>query len=204
MKLYRKKINGQELVRSRRNIVIKKDGMQIVNPSEDLILADGWSVYEPPTIEPEPYQPTERDLLQELLKEEFNARTTTSNEDALHYMLIVYPFEHYVGKSLKDGKGLKAGQLVTHLERIYRVRQDIPVVLEGQFPSVDTAALYEVIEKEHSGTMEDPIPYLPPMEIFAGKYYSQNDVMYKCIHDSGVALSHNLADLKGIYVEHIK
>lgn len=198
MKLYRKKINGQELVRSRRNIVIKKDGMQIVNPSEELILADGWSVYEPPTIEPEPYQPTERDLLQELLKDEFNARTTTSNEDALHYMLIVYPFSHYLGQSLK------AGQLVTHLERIYRVRQDIPVVLEGQFPSVDTAALYEVIEKEHAGTMEDPIPYLPPMEIFAGKYYSQNDVMYKCTRDSGVALSHNLADLKGIYVEHVK
>lgn len=198
MKLYRKKINGQELVRSRRNIVIKKDGMQIVNPSEDLILADGWSVYEPPTIEPEPYQPTERDLLQELLKDEFNSRTTTSNEEALHYMLIVYPFEHYVGKSLK------AGQLVTYFERIYRARQDIPVVLEEQYPSVDTAALYEVIEKEHAGTMEDPIPYLPPMEIFAGKYYSQNDVMYKCTRDSGVALSHNLADLKGIYVEHVK
>lgn len=195
MKLYRKKINGQELVRSRRNIVIKKDGMQIVNPSEELILADGWSVYEPPTIEPEPYQPTERDLLQELLKEEFNARTTTSNEDALHYMLIVYPFEHYIGKSLK------AGQLVTHLERIYRVRQDILVVLEEQFPSVDTAALYEVIEKEHEGTMDDPIPYLPPMEIFEGKYYTQFDVLYRCIRSSGTALTHDLFDLKGIYVE---
>ena len=195
MKLYRKKINGQELVRSRRNIVIRKDGMQIVNPSEDLILADGWVEYVPPTVDPQPYQPSERDLLQELMKEDFNARTTTSNEDALHYMLIVYPFEHYIGKSLK------AGQLVTYLDRIYRVRQDILVVLEEQYPSVDTAALYEVIEKEHEGTMDDPIPYLPPMEIFEGKYYTQFDVLYRCIRSSGTALTHDLFDLKGIYVE---
>lgn len=169
--------------------------MQIINPSEELILADGWEVYEPPTIEPGPYQPTERDLLEELMKEDFNARTTTSNEDALHYMLIVYPFEHYIGKSLK------VGQLVAHLDRIYRVRQDILVVLEEQFPSVDTAALYEVIEKEHEGTMDDPIPYIPPMEIFAGKYYSQNDALYLCNRDSGTAISHDLALLIGLYVE---
>lgn len=171
--------------------------MQIINPSEELILADGWEVYEPPTIEPIPYQPTERELLEELMKEDFNARTTTSNEDALHYMLIVHPFEHYIGKSLKTG------QLVTYLERIYRVRQDILVVLEEQYPSKDTAALYEVIEEEHDGTIEDPIPYTPPMEIFAGKYYSQNDALYLCTRDSGTALSHDLASLVGLYVEKV-
>lgn len=200
---YTKTINGKTEIKTRQQIVVRRDGMQIINPSEELILADGWEVYEPPTIEPVPYQPTERDLLEELMKEDFNARTTTSNEDALHYMLIVYPFEHYVGKSLKDGKGLKAGQLVTHLERIYRVRQDILVVLEEQFPSVDTAALYEVIEKEHEGTMDDPIPYIPPMEIFASKYYSQNDILYLCTRDSSTALSHDLASLVGLYVEKV-
>lgn len=195
MKQYTKTINGKVEIKPASRIVIKKDGMQIINPSEELILADGWEVYEPPTIEPVPYQPTERELLEELIKEDFNARTTTSNEDALHYMLIVYPFEHYIEKSLK------VGQLVTHLDRIYRVRQDILVVLEEQFPSVDTAALYEVIDKEHEGTVDDPIPYNPPMEIFEGKYYTQFDVLYKCIRSSGTALTHDLFDLKGIYVE---
>ncbi len=195
MKQYTKTINGKVEIKPASRIVIKKDGMQIINPSEELILADGWEVYEPPIIEPVPYQPTERELLEELIKEDFNARTTTSNEDALHYMLIVYPFEHYIEKSLK------VGQLVTHLDRIYRVRQDILVVLEEQFPSVDTAALYEVIDKEHEGTVDDPIPYNPPMEIFEGKYYTQFDVLYKCIRSSGTALTHDLFDLKGIYVE---
>jgi hypothetical protein len=49
--------------------------------------------------------------------------------------------------------------------------------------------------------MEDPIPYTPPMEIFEGKYYTQYDVLYKCIRSSGTALNHDLYDLKGMYVE---
>ena len=195
MKQYAKTINGKVEIKPASRIVIRRDGMQIINPSEELILADGWEVYEPPTIEPTPYQPTERELLEELMKEDFNVRTTTSNEDALHYMLIVYPFEHYIGKSLKTG------QLVTYLDRIYRVRQDIPVVLEGQYPSVDTAALYEVIEKEHSGEADDPIPYLPPMEIFNGKHYTQDGVTYLCTRDSGNPVYHALKDLVGLYVE---
>jgi hypothetical protein len=69
---------------------------------------------------------------------------------------------------------------------------------------MDTAALYEVIVKEHEGTESDPIPYTPPMEIFEGKYYTQNDVLYRCTRDSGTALSYNLADLVGLYVEEVK
>lgn len=194
MKNYIKTINGQTVIKAQSQIVIRKNGMQIINPSEELILADGWVEYVPPTIEPVPYQPSERELLQELMKQDFNARTTTSNENALHYMLIVYPHDHYVGKSLKTG------QLVVYLDRIYRVRQDIPVVLEDQYPSIDTSALYEVIEKEHTGEADDPIPYLPPMEIFAGKYYTQNDVVYLCTRASEAALSHDLSALVGIYV----
>lgn len=198
MKQYTKTINGRVEIKPASRIVVKRNGMQIINPSEELLFSDGWVEYVPPVVEPQPYQPSERELLQELMKEDFNARTTTSNEDALHYMLIVYPFEHYIGKALKTG------QLVTHLDRIYRVRQDILVVLEDQEPSVDTAALYEVIEKEHSGEADDPIPYTPPMEIYEGKYYTQFDVLYKCTRDSGTALTHDLFDLRGMYVELIE
>ena len=63
------------------------------------------------------------------------------------------------------------------------------------------AALYEVIDREHPGTLVDPIPYTPPMEIFSGKYYKQNGVLYLCTRDSGQPLAHNLEDLVGTYVE---
>ena len=33
-------------------IIIKKEGSQIINPTEELILADGWEEYIPPTYEP--------------------------------------------------------------------------------------------------------------------------------------------------------
>ena len=39
------------------------------------------------------------------------------------------------------------------------------------------------------------------MEIFNGKYYTQGGVLYKCTMDIGQALSHNLSDLIGLYVE---
>lgn len=68
-------------------------------------------------------------------------------------------------------------------------------------PSIETASLWKVVEVEHEGTQEDPIPYTPPMEIFEGKYYTQNEVLYKCTRDSGIALSQDLSALAGTYVE---
>jgi hypothetical protein len=75
------------------------------------------------------------------------------------------------------------------------------MVLEVYPPSLSTAALYEVINYQHEGTIDDPIPYVPPMEIFNGKYYIQNDIKYLCNRDSGTALSHDLSALVGLYVE---
>lgn len=69
-------------------------------------------------------------------------------------------------------------------------------------PSIATLSLWKIVDaEEHSGTIEDPIPYAPPMEIFKDKYYTQSKVLYKCIRDSGQPLSHNLSDLVGNYVE---
>lgn len=45
------------------------------------------------------------------------------------------------------------------------------------------------------------IPYTPPMEIYSEKYYKQDGQLYKCTRDSEQALTHNLAELIGNYVE---
>lgn len=68
-------------------------------------------------------------------------------------------------------------------------------------PSLETASLWKVVDEEHAGTQEDPIPYNPPMEIFKDKYYTQNEVLYKCTRNSEIPLSHNLSALVGTYVE---
>lgn len=98
-------------------------------------------------------------------------------------------------------KSLTQGMKVQYDNKLYKVRQEIATVLENQPPSIHTAALYEEINETHAGTQEDPIPYTPPMEIFKNKYYTQNDILYKCIRDSGIPLSHDLSALVGLYVE---
>ena len=96
--------------------------------------------------------------------------------------------------SLTDNEALK-------MKSMYRARQDIATVLENQPPSIDTAALYEEINETASGTIDDPIPYNNNMELFEGKYYSQDDVTYKCTRSTGQAVYANLSELVGIYVE---
>ena len=175
-----------------RRIVIVKEGALTLNPAEEMILADGWTPYEPKPYTPEP---TVDEQLRELLLDQYNAKTDISDADALKRPLLVYPWSDYVGKALAKG------QVVSYNDRLWRVRQDVATVLETQPPSLDTAALYGVIEVRASGTEDDPIAYAPPMEIFAGKYYVQSGIKYRCTRDSGQELSHNLADLVGLYVE---
>lgn len=122
-----------------------------------------------------------------------------TDEESLLFKELYPTWESFINKSLKTGTK------VVYNDRLYKVRQDINTALENQYPSVETLALYEEINEVESGgnagTYEDPIPYNNMMELFNGKYYSQNGVIYKCTRDSGIAMSHNLSELVGLYVE---
>ena len=181
-------------IKERSRIIIFKDDQQIINPTDEMVIADGWVEY----IAPDPVVDNSSEIskqLQDALLDQYNKRTDITDEDALKRPLLVYEWDTYIGKPLKTG------QIVSYESKLYRVRQDISTVIEGWAPQLSTASLYEVIEVASAGTIDDPIPYTPPMEIFNGKYYTQNGVKYKCIRDSQTALSHNLADLVALYVE---
>lgn len=181
-------------IKERSRIIIFKDDQQIINPTDEMVIADGWVEY----VAPDPVVDNSSEIskqLQDALLDQYNKRTDITDEDALKRPLIVYEWDTYIGKSLKTG------QIVSYKSKLYRVRQDISTVIEGWAPQLSTASLYEVIEVASAGTIDDPISYTPPMEIFNGKYYTQNGVKYKCIRDSQTALSHNLADLVALYVE---
>ena len=189
-----KKYIKDGIVKTRNNIVIKKDGMQYINPTEEMVFADGWVEYVPEPVTPTPYVKSAFEVVEELVTKQWNERTDISNEEALDYMVIVYPWSKFIGTELPQGK------IVSHDEKLWRVRQ-AHTAQEEYAPSMETAALFEVIEKEHAGTADDPVPYAAPMEIFAGKYYSEDGVIYLCTRDSGTALTHSLKELIGIYVE---
>ena len=83
--------------------------------------------------------------------------------------------------------------------KLYKVRQ--AHTSQAQYTPDITPALYELIDVEHKGTIDDPIPFDLGMAIENGKYYTQNNVKYLCIRDSINPLYNDLADLVGIYVE---
>lgn len=47
MKLYEKIINGQKYCLPASKIVIVKNGMQTINPTEEMLLENGWNIYNP-------------------------------------------------------------------------------------------------------------------------------------------------------------
>lgn len=64
-----------------------------------------------------------------------------------------------------------------------------------------TPALWNPIDVEHAGTLEDPIPAVLNMQYYNGKYYSEEDVIYLCTRDSGIALAYMPSQLVGQYFE---
>lgn len=60
MKKYKKIIDGKTVIMPRNKIVVVNDKKQIINPSEDTLLADGWEVYEPIVIEDAPIPEDDR------------------------------------------------------------------------------------------------------------------------------------------------
>lgn len=95
----------------------------------------------------------------------------------------------------------KAGYRFRHGDKLYKTRLDGQRFTAEWVPGVDTAALFEAIDIEHAGTVDDPIPFTQGMELFAGSYYSEDGVTYLCTRDSGAPLYHSLASLVGLYVE---
>ena len=59
----------------------------------------------------------------------------------------------------------------------------------------DAASLFTPINESHSGTIEDPIPWVIGMVAENGRYYIDEDILYLCIESSGVGLYAQPKDL---------
>lgn len=126
------------------------------------------------------------------------------------------PYIEKAAKSLSDSDALEAIELYPFWEANKAYTKDIRLrynnllwkVLQDHTsqeqypPSIYTASLYTEVERPGEGDdPSNPIPYNNNMELIEGKYYSQNDIVYRCIRSTGVSVYNNLADLVGIYVE---
>lgn len=128
---------------------------------------------------------------------------TLSDQDALQAKMLYHEWSYLCETSYKAEN---AGFKFTHKDQLYKTAQD-SFTFQSQWEpgSVGTESIYTLIDEDHAGTKEDPIPYKKNMEIFNGKYYTQNDVLYQCIRDSGIPMQYDLADLiSGGYVKIIE
>lgn len=109
----------------------------------------------------------------------------------------LYPtWESFIGKQLeKDTK-------IQYNGKLFKVVQ-AHTAQEDWKPGIDTASLYTEIVEDHSGTLEDPIPYPADgnMTIYNGKYYVENGIIYLCIRDSQQPLYVALSSVIDNYVQ---
>lgn len=97
-------------------------------------------------------------------------------------------------------KAYKVGDRVESDGKLWKCRQ-AHTSQENWKPSIETASLWEVINVENAGTLDDPIPYDQTMTVYNGKYYLEEGIIYKCVRDSGQPLYATCSSLVGNYFE---
>ena len=129
------------------------------------------------------------------------ASQSIADSVALTAVELFPKWKDLVGNSGKADKGFR----FRHEGKLYRTEQPEYTFVSAHIPgSSGTESLFSVVDETHAGTKEDPISYEKNMEICAGKYYIQYDVIYLCIRDSIQPLQHDLSALTGIYVDAIE
>lgn len=195
MRLYRTYSDTDHKIRNKRTSEVYTDATDIAEEEEyeeveEYVEMEGASTYDEVLAVKESMETDRANTIRKI------NHLHLTNEEALSVKELYPRWEDKVGNTIE------IGYITFYKDNLWRARQT-HIPLEIYPPSLATASLYEAIDKEHDGTLEDPIPYNPPMEIFIDKYYIENNEIYKCIRNSDTALSHSLKDLVGIYVNKI-
>lgn len=174
------------------------NGMQIYNPSEELLLAAGWMVYTPPPAPPtpepdytkyEPYTEEVVDKIKQLLQEQVRQQT---DEEALDNIELFPTWQSKIGVQVSQGDRLY------YDDKLFKVLQTHTP--QNEWRPDTTASLYVQVVKDDAGTIDNPIAFELNMELVEGKYYTEDGVKYLCVRELAQSVWH-LADLVGNYVE---
>lgn len=196
-------------------IVAKYKEVEACESEEDVSKIDAASGL------PDMIRTTSEDLQSELEKNEHNsaeiqavslARSLVNSvplaaEKALE-MQVLYPVwgkeGAEFGKEVKAGKDSDPGFRFNHKTEeeasytLYEVIQD-GILQENWVPGTyGIYSIYKVVDIDHSGTEEDPIPYRQGMAFEEGKYYIQYGVTYLCILTTANGYPNDLAELNTI------
>lgn len=134
----------------------------------------------------------------------FVARTnaqTLDDQDALQVKAIYETWDELVKKNFT---AVDAGYKFTHQDVLYKTINPGQQFQAQWIPGQETESIFTRIDEEHTGTKADPIPYHVNMEVFEGKYYTEDGILYRCTRNSGQALQNKASELVGHYFEAVK
>lgn len=106
-----------------------------------------------------------------------------------------------------DGISVEVGDRYQYKDKLYKVIQSHTT--QADWKPDATPALWIVIDVEHAGTLEDPIPASSGMEYTKGRYYIEDGVIYlmnrQGMNDGETIVLHYLpSQLVGQYFEVIQ
>ena len=86
---------------------------------------------------------------------------------------------------LSAGQPIQPGVCLMHNGQCYRQAQSSAVTPQAHQPpgGEGMLAVYRPINREHAGTLFDPIPWVSGMDCEKDKYYSHNGVVYRAKAD---------------------
>lgn len=135
---------------------------------------------------------TESEVSRLLIAQQIN--TLTVDDNTALRMTEFYP-------EWASGQSYTAGYKVQRSGKLWRCIQ-AHTSQTGWEPE-NAASLWTEICESHAGTLEDPIPYSGNMALESGKYYSQDNKVYRCTRDTGNPVYNALSELVGLYVEEV-
>ena len=133
---------------------------------------------------------TQEEVTAMLLRQQIN--TLAVDDQTAYRMREFYP-------EWAEGQSYTVGCKLLYGGSLYKVIQ--AHTSQADWTPDAVPALFTRIDEQHDGSRYDPIPYNGNMELYAGQYYSQLGVTYRCTRATGQAVFNPLADLVGIYVE---
>lgn len=86
MKRYTKQIDGKTVIKNRQEIIIRRDGRVTYNPTEDMVLADGWVEY----VAPEPRPIPEKVLIERARRRKLDELHKFDESSEVNDCIIVY------------------------------------------------------------------------------------------------------------------
>lgn len=101
MKRYIKEIDGKTVIKTLKEIVIRKYGRVTYNPTEEMVLADGWVEYVPPT----PVEPSAEELLERAKQRKLLDLYAYDESSEVNDCIIVYQgqeLHYWANKTERD------------------------------------------------------------------------------------------------------